>query len=77
MEHGFRVQSNIQISPITTALLAPVGQPSIAAIAMENLSVHFTAFLRNNTQVVDDGSRPQIRYGIRFQQEQCKLEYIY
>lgn len=42
---------------ITTALLAPVGQPSIAATASGKLICTFTAFLRNNTQVVDDGSR--------------------
>lgn len=41
---------------ITTALMAPVGQPSVAVTASGKMICTFTAFLRGNTQVVDDGS---------------------
>lgn len=41
---------------ITTALMAPVGQPSIGLTASGKLICTFTAFLYGNTQTVDDGS---------------------
>ncbi|MBL8007190.1 MAG: T9SS type A sorting domain-containing protein, partial [Ignavibacteria bacterium] len=41
---------------ITTALLAPVGQPTLSVTPEGNLVCSFTAFLRGNTQTVDDGS---------------------
>ena len=41
---------------ITTALMAPVGQPSLSISAGNALSCTFTVFLRGNTQTVDDGS---------------------
>jgi hypothetical protein len=40
---------------ITTALLVPVGQPSISRTNSGKLICSFTTFLRGNTQVVDNG----------------------
>lgn len=40
----------------TTALMAPVGQPSICRTPSGKLICSFTTFLNGNTQVVDDGS---------------------
>ncbi len=41
---------------ITTALLVPIGQPSIGKTASGKLVCSYTTFLYGNTQVVDDGS---------------------
>ncbi|MBV6480179.1 MAG: hypothetical protein HGGPFJEG_03031 [Ignavibacteria bacterium] len=41
---------------ITTALMAPVGQPSVGITASGKMICTFTAFLRGNTQTVDDGT---------------------
>ena len=41
---------------ITTGLMAPVCQPSVGITAGGKMICTFTAFLRGNTQVVDDGS---------------------
>lgn len=40
---------------ITTALLVPVGQPSVSRTSDGKLICSYTTFLRGNTQVVDDG----------------------
>ena len=41
---------------ITTALMAPIGQPSVSLYLSQNLFCTFTVFLKGNTQTVDDGS---------------------
>ena len=41
---------------ITTALMAPLGQPSVGLTASGKLICSFTAFLYGNTQTVDDGT---------------------
>ncbi len=40
---------------VTTQLIAPVGQPSVSRTSSGKLICSFTAFLRGNMQVVDDG----------------------
>lgn len=41
---------------LTTALMAPVTQPSVTISTSGRITCSFTAFLYNNKQVVDDGS---------------------